>query len=190
MDHLLSLRREEHEDGVQQADEGEGGDDWNKLLVVKVRGGEKEEGKAGHDRGSEGDAEEDADRGRDGGVGDADGGGAVGVKDSYEQQRQRCKKDDLKEGVDRHEDGAVVVAAVGLFIVSITVWDLRREGIITRLFQIKTIAIHLATPTRINPCLNPSSSGKNAHDKASMNSGATTQFTTMLKASCTQTCLS
>lgn len=38
----------------------------------------------GYDCGSEGDVEEDVDRGCDGGVGDVDGGGVVGVKDLYE----------------------------------------------------------------------------------------------------------
>jgi hypothetical protein len=31
--------------------------------------------------------------------------------------------------------------------------------------QIKTIAIHLAMPTKIKPSRNPGSSGRNAHDK-------------------------
>lgn len=40
----------------------------------------------------------------------------------------------MKEGVDCYEDGVVVVVVVGLFIVSIIVWDFRWEGIIIRLF--------------------------------------------------------
>ena len=73
MDHLVSLGREEHEDGEEEADERPGRGEFQEDGVVPVRTGEAAEGESREDRGAKGDAEEDGDGFGDCCVGDVEG---------------------------------------------------------------------------------------------------------------------
>ena len=110
---LVALRGEEHEDRVEQADEGPGREVGEESGGVPVGAEEGEEGEAREDCEAEGDAEEDADAGGDGGVGDGDLVCAAVADDFDEEDGERGVEDHLEDGVDGHEDGAVFFVAAG-----------------------------------------------------------------------------
>ena len=110
---LVALRGEEHEDRVEQADEGPRGQVRQEDGVVPVSGEKGAEGEAREDCGGEGDAEEDADAGGDGAVGDGDLVCAAVADDFDEEDGERGVEDHLEDGVDGHEDGAVFFVAAG-----------------------------------------------------------------------------
>ena len=156
MHHVRALGRKEHQDGEQQADQGPGGREADEDVVVEPGAEEAEEHEAGQHGGAEGDAEEHADAGGDGGVRDVDSG-AAGGEDLDEEQGQGGEEDDLQEGVDGDEDGAVVAAAAGLEMGGVRLGGVDDERLAgggferTMLFQIRTMAMQRAMPTRIRP---------------------------------------
>lgn len=110
MHDAVALGGEEHEDGEDEADEGARVEEAEEGGVVPARAGELPDGEARGDRGGEGDAEEDGDAGGDGAVGHG-----VGVwraaDDAEEEDRERRVQHHLERGIDRDEDGAVLVIA-------------------------------------------------------------------------------
>lgn len=166
---LRALRGEQHEDGEEQADQGPGRHEADEVGLVALGTDEREQRQAGDDGSAEGDAEEDADRGGDGRVRDGDEAAAVGVEDADEEERERGEQDDLQQRVDGDENGTVVAVAAGLWraVVSSGVVGAGKQEGLTRLFQIRTMAMQRAIPTRMRPSRRPCSSGRKAHARPS-----------------------
>ena len=115
VDDLAALVREQHDDGVQQADEGPRRRELEEHVLVPLRAREPAQPEARDEGGAEGDPEEDGHARRDDFVGHVQGAG-LPADDADEEDGEGREEHDLEDRVDGYEDRTVFPIAAGEFI--------------------------------------------------------------------------
>lgn len=112
MDDLTALAGKKYQDGIEQANKGPRGDILQKDAVVPIAADEPLKRKTRDDSSAQRDSKEH---------GNADGDCRVRYRDIRlgladdvdEEDSQWCIKDDLQDGVDGHQDRAVLIITAG-----------------------------------------------------------------------------
>lgn len=108
MDNLTALRREQDQDRKQKTNERPGAGPFQEHLVVPSATCGPAENEAREDRSTQRDAEKDSDAFGSRGVFESDG---IATDDFDEEDAHGGEKDDLEEGIDGDENGAVFAVA-------------------------------------------------------------------------------
>ena len=112
MNHLTTLRSEQHEDCKQQTDERPRRCPFEEVSFIPSRARNFAQGEAREDRSTQGDPQENGHAFRDDGVRHV--GRCVGSADDFEEEDgEGCEEKHLEDGVDCDKDGAVFVVAAG-----------------------------------------------------------------------------